>query len=195
MRPMRYISLFRDWRGGLNKVEKIKKVADKISEIDAGCMNRAQERLNNLTKPLGSLGRLEELAKLIVGITGKENPKLEKKVIFTLAADHGITEEGVSANPKEVTAQMVYNFINNGAGINVLSNHIGAKVVVVDMGVAEKIKIKKSKCKNFKDKKIAFGTKNFLKGPAMTRSEAIKSIETGIELFEEEKDSGIDIVG
>ena len=176
-------------------MKKIKRVVNNISEIDIEYMSRAQRKLDNLTKPLGSLGRLEEVAKLIAGITRKDAPKLKKKVIFTLAADHGITEEGISAYPKEVTAQMVYNFINGGAGINVLADHIGAKVVVVDMGVAEKLKIKKSKCKNFKDKKIAFGTRNFLNGPAMTRDEAVKSIETGIGLFEEEKDNGIDIVG
>ena len=92
-------------------------------------MQKAQLRLDNLTKPLGSLGRLEELAKLIVGITAKDNPELRNKVIFTLAGDHGVTEEGISAFPKEVTAQMVHNFLNGGAGINVLARHVGAKVV------------------------------------------------------------------
>lgn len=178
-------------------MEKIKKVVNRISEIDVECMNRVQNKLDNLTKPIGSLGRLEELAKTVAGITRKESPRLEKKVIFTLAADHGIAEESVSAYPKEVTAQMVYNFINGGAGINILAKHIGAKVVVVDMGVSEKLKVKRQKAKdnNFRDKKIALGTKNFLKGPAMTRDEAIKSIKAGIEIFEEEGANGIDIVG
>ncbi|MDD5681609.1 MAG: nicotinate-nucleotide--dimethylbenzimidazole phosphoribosyltransferase [Candidatus Omnitrophica bacterium] len=175
-------------------MEKIKKVIDRISEIDSGRMARTQKRLDNLTKPIGSLGRLEELAKRVAGITGKENPDVEKKVIFTLAADHGITEEGVSAYPREVTAQMVYNFLKGGAGINVLAKHAGVRVVVVDMGVAEKLKISGGG-KNFKDKKIAFGTKNMAKGPAMTRAEAVKSIETGIELAEEEIRKGIDIIG
>ncbi|MBU4376305.1 MAG: nicotinate-nucleotide--dimethylbenzimidazole phosphoribosyltransferase [Candidatus Omnitrophica bacterium] len=176
-------------------MEKIKKIVDRISELDADCMNKTQERLNNLTKPLGSLGRLEEIARLIAGITGKNTSKLRHKVIFTLAADHGITEEGVSAYPKEVTAQMVYNFINGGAGINVLARHVGARVIVVDMGVAEKLTTHDSRLANFKDRKIAFGTKNFLKGRAMTRDEAIKSVETGIEIFEEEKAGGADIIG
>ena len=90
---------------------------------------------------------------------------------------------------------MVYNFLNGGAGINVLANYVGARVIVVDMGVAEKLKAQSSKLKTFKDKKINYGTKNMAKGSAMTRLEAIKSIETGIELFEEEMVNGIDIIG
>ncbi len=184
-------------------MRKIRKTIKNIIELDTGFMDLAQERLNNLTKPLGSLGRLEELARLIVGITGKVEPEFKNKVIFTLAADHGVTEEGVSVYPKEVTAQMVYNFLNQGAGINVLAKYVGARVVIVDMGVAEKIKIPRlpaggqenSKFKNFKDKKINYGTKNMAKGPAMTRSEAFESIEAGIAVFEDEFKKGIDIIG
>jgi len=176
-------------------MDKIKKTIAKIEKIDYSLVKKTQNRLDNLTKPQGSLGRLEELAKLIVGITGKENPILKNKVIFTLAADHGVTEEKVSAYPKEVTAQMVYNFLSGGAGINVLAQHVGARVVVVDMGVAEKIRVPKIKVQNFKDKKIGYGTKNMTKGPAMTKEEAIKSIETGIEVFESEFKRGIDIIG
>ena len=192
-----------------------------IGGLKSDLLRRTQERLDSLTKPQGSLGRLEELAKQVVSIKGCENPSLKNKVIFTLAADHGVTEEGVSAYPKEVTVQMVYNFLNGGAGINVLARHAGARVVVVDMGVAEKINPstmfrvdpersrmgQKSppqdmagppmagKMQNFKDKKIGFGTKNMVKGPAMTKEEAIKSIEAGIELLEEELKKGVDIVG
>lgn len=178
-----------------NKMDKIKNTIKNINESDCNLLQKTQTRLNNLTKPLGSLGKLEELAKQIIAITGNENPTLKNKVIFTLASDHGVTEEGVSAYHKEVTAQMVYNFLKGGAGINVLAKHVGAKVVVVDIGVAEKIKIQKSKFKNFKDKKINYGTKNMSKGPAMTKDEAIKSIEMGIEIFENELKNGIDIVG
>jgi len=177
-------------------LDKINSTVKKINAIDHSIMQKTQLRLDNLTKPLGSLGRLEELAKLIAGITAKDNPELKNKVIFTLAADHGVTEEGISAYPKEVTLQMLYNFLNGGAGINVLARHVGAKVVVVDMGVAGEIgeewRIKGQGCVN---KKIAFGTMNFAKGPAMSRAEAIKSIESGIEIFEEEFTNGIDIVG
>ena len=166
-----------------------------ISGLDHKFMEEAQQRLDSLTKPLGSLGRLEELAKQIVGITGKMNPELKNKVIFTLAGDHGVTEEGVSAYPKEVTAQMVYNFLRGGAGINVLAKHIGAKVIVVDMGVAEDLKIDNSLKQNFINRKIAYGTKNMAVGAAMEREEAIKAIEAGIEIFEGEYRNKVDIIG
>jgi len=172
-------------------VERIKKVIKNITGIDYGIIKLAQERLDNLTKPLGSLGRLEELAKQICGITGRTDLELKNKVIFTLAADHGVTDEGISAYPKEVTAQMVYNFIAGGAGINVLAKHVGARVVVVDLGVASDLKPGPGLC----FKKINYGTKNMAKGPAMTREEAVKAIYAGVEIFEEELKRGIDIVG
>lgn len=167
----------------------------KITGVNSELMQEAQNNLDNLTKPLGSLGRLEELAKTIAGITSNKAPQLKNKVIFTFAADHGITEEGTSAFPKEVTAQMIYNFLNGGAGVNVLARHAGARVVVADLGVAERIKIQESKFRNFKDRKIAYGTANFLKDRAMTEKEALRSVETGIEVFEDELKSGIDIAG
>ncbi|GAF93047.1 unnamed protein product, partial [marine sediment metagenome] len=147
-------------------MDKIRKTIRAIKKIDYSLAEKAQKKLDNLTKPQGSLGRLEELAKKMVAITGKEEPAVKNKVIFTLAADHGVVKEGVSAFPQAVTPQMVYNFIEDGAGINVLAAHVGARVVVVDMGVATKIKNQKSNIKNFKDKKINFGTKNMAKGPA-----------------------------
>ncbi|MFA5778876.1 MAG: nicotinate-nucleotide--dimethylbenzimidazole phosphoribosyltransferase [Elusimicrobiota bacterium] len=172
--------------------KKIEETVKRIKPLDEKLLEQTQKRLDNLTKPLGSLGRLEELACQVVAITGKEKPELKKKVIFTLAGDHGVVEEGVSCFPKEVTPQMVYNFLRGGAGINVLARHIGAKVIVADCGVAEKIDVTNPE---FKDKKINFGTNNFTKGPAMTEDEAVKSIEAGIELVEEELKNGIDIIG
>jgi len=171
---------------------KLEETIKKVGPIDEKLMGETQRRLDNLTKPKGSLGRLEELAKKVVGITGENNPSLKNKVIFTMAGDHGVVVEGVSAFPQEVTPQMVCNFIRGGAGINVLALHIGAKVVVIDIGVASELKIKNEK---LKIKKISYGTKNMAKGPAMTREEAIKSIEAGIEVFEEEYKKGIDILG
>lgn len=108
-----------------------------------------------------------------LSIIGKENPDLKNKVIFTLAADHGITEEGVSAYPKEVTSQMVYNFLRGEAGINVLAKHIGARVVVADLGVCSDLKPHPQ----LAIKKINYGTKNMTFGPAMTRSEATRDIK------------------
>ncbi len=171
---------------------KIEETIKEIGPIDEKLIEEAQERLDRLTKPKGSLGRLEELAKKVVGITGEKDPSLKNKVIFTMAGDHGVVEEGVSVFPQEVTPQMVDNFIKGGAGINILARHIGARVVVVDMGVASELKIKSEK---LKIKKIGYGTKNMAKESAMTREEAIKSIEAGIEIFEEEYKKGIDILG
>ena len=172
-------------------MKRINKITGNISGIDAAIIKKTQERLDNLTKPLGSLGRLEELAKQICGITAKVIPQLKNKVIFTLASDHGVTDEGVSAYPKEVTAQMVYNFLNGGAGINVLANHVGARVVVADMGVCVDLKPDP----RLLVKKINYGTKNMSREPAMTREEAIESICAGIEIFENEYRKGIDIIG
>ncbi|MCX5678279.1 MAG: nicotinate-nucleotide--dimethylbenzimidazole phosphoribosyltransferase [Candidatus Omnitrophica bacterium] len=171
--------------------KKIEAVVNNIGTLDDKLIQKTQERLDFLTKPQGSLGKLEHLAKLITGITGKADPVLSDKVIFTLAADHGVTEEGVSAYPKDVTAQMVYNFIRGGAGINVLASHVGARVVVVDMGVASDLENKKGLI----IKKIGYSTMNMAKGPAMSREDAVRSIETGIEVFEEEYKKGIDIAG
>ena len=183
-------------------MDRINAIRKQITSVDIGKMERAQERLDTLTKPPGSLGKLEEIAKLIVGITGKENPVLEKKIIFTFAADHGVVKEGVSAFPQAVTGQMVYNFLSGGAGINVLARHAGARVVVADLGVASDLKPDS----RLIIRKINYGTKNMAEGPAMTRDEALRSIEAGIEIFEEEFSrgsgipleagkNGVDIVG
>jgi len=172
-------------------MDKIRDTIKKIRGLDAALMQETQARLDNLTKPLGSLGRLEELTRQVCGITATHTPSLRNKVIFTLAADHGVTEEGVSPYPKEVTAQMVYNFLNGGAGINVLANHVGARVVVVDIGVASDLRPDQ----RLVIKKINYGTKNMAKGAAMAREEAVKSICAGIEVFQEEFARGIDIAG
>lgn len=172
-------------------MQRLNKIINKIKKVDYSLGEKTQKRLDNLTKPQGSLGRLEELAKQIVEITENETPPIKDKVIFTLAGDHGVTEEGVSIYPKEVTAQMVYNFLKGGAGINVLARHIGARIVIVDMGVASDLKPHRQ----LVIKKINYGTKNMVKGPAMSRKEAIKSIEKGIEVFEEEFEKGIDVIG
>ncbi|MBL7069423.1 MAG: nicotinate-nucleotide--dimethylbenzimidazole phosphoribosyltransferase [Candidatus Omnitrophica bacterium] len=170
-------------------MSRLNEIIERIEKIDYSLAAKTQNRLDNLTKPQGSLGRLEELAKQIVEITRNENPAINNKVIFTMAGDHGVTEEGISAYPKEVTPQMVYNFIRGGAGINVLARHVGARVVVVDMGVASDLESHS----DLVIKKINRGTKNMTKGPAMTKDEAIKSIESGIGVFEEEfsRNSGI----
>jgi len=172
--------------------EKIEDTIQKIRPVNFRLMEKAQEKLNNLTKPQGSLGKLEDFARRIVGISGTLSPVIKRKVIFVMAGDHGVVGEGVSAYPQEVTFQMVYNFIRGGAGINVLAKHTGAEILVVDMGVAKEFPPEKGLI----IKKVAYGTKNIAKGPAMSKNEAERAIISGIEVFEDELNrKGIDIVG
>lgn len=150
---------------------------EKITPVDRSILKTLQKRLDAQTKPLGSLGRLEELCRQLALAQGSPDITCEKKMIFTLASDHGVVEEGVSAYPQSVTAQMVANFLQGGAAVNVLARHAGAAVVVVDVGVATELKMS-----GVLDRKIAFGTANFVKGPAMSREQAETAIMTGIEL-------------
>jgi nicotinate-nucleotide--dimethylbenzimidazole phosphoribosyltransferase len=164
----------------------------RIGGLNYDSLEQARQKLDLLTKPQGSLGKLESLAMQVAAIRATTTPRMKHKTIFTLAADHGITEEGVSAFPQEVTAQMVENFLSEGAAINVLAKHVGAKVIVVDMGVVTQIKSRKV---NFIDKKINAGTKNFLKCQAMTSQEAFSAIEAGITLVNDQNRRGLDIIG
>ncbi len=149
-----------------------------IRPVDAGLIEEARKRLDSLTKPRDSLGRLEEFARRMVAITGELRPCLDRKTIFTFAGDHGVADEGVSAFPKEVTRQMVYNFLGGGAGINALARHAGADVVVVDIGVDFEF----DDAPGLVKRKVVRGTRNIRKGPAMTREEAVKCLEVGISL-------------
>lgn len=149
-----------------------------IKPLDDEWQNVAQRRLDNLTKPQGSLGRLEEFARRLVAIAQDENPSLDRKAIFVFAGDHGVTAEGVSAYPKEVTAQMVFNFLAGGAGINVLARHAGADVIVVDIGVDHDF----AAIAGLVHRKVLPGTRNFSSGPALTAKEARHCLEIGIEL-------------
>ncbi len=172
-------------------MHKLDETIGRIDRIDEALAARAQARLDHLTKPRGSLGRLEELARQIVAITRNNDPPTRNKVIFTMAGDHGIAREGVSAFPPEVTAQMVCNFLRRGAAINVLAEHVGARVVVVDMGVAVDL----PPHPELIARKTGYGTQNMVHGPAMTRDQAIRSVEAGIEVFEAELPKGVDLVG
>ena len=167
----------------------MKETLQKISPLNSDFFERAQKRLDNLTKPQGSLGRLEEFAGRLLAITENDMPKLDKKVVFTFAGDHGVAEEGVSAFPKEVTRQMVFNFLSGGAGINVLARHAGAEVVVIDIGVDYDFR----EVRGLVSKKVVMGTKNMRKGPAMTKEEAEKCINVGIELATEYAKKGYKI--
>lgn len=163
----------------------------KIEGLDENALEAARTRQNTLTKPTGSLGRLEELSVQLAGITRREVPTIKDKVIVTMAGDHGVVAEGVSAYPQEVTPQMVLNFLRGGAAINVLARHVGARITVVDMGVAAAMEAHPL----LVNKKIAFGTANMTQGPAMTREQAMQSILAGVEVVEAEIAKGLDIVG
>ncbi len=169
----------------------LNKTIAQIKPLDETAAAAVRSRQDSLTKPPGSLGRLEALTIQIAGITGSHLPKLEHKVIITMAADHGVVADGVSAFPQDVTAQMVLNFLHGGAAINSLARHVGARIVVVDMGVAVDLPAHP----NLINKKVAYGTRSLAHGPAMTREQAIQSIESGIEIVESEIASGLDIVG
>ena len=162
-----------------------------IRPVDQACMEHTQARLDRLTKPRGSLGRLEELAIRYVGITGEEQPKVPSAVVLTFAADHGVTDEGVSAYPREVTAQMVLNFLRGGAGVNVLASHVGADVQVVDIGVDHDF----GPLPRLIVKKVARGTKNFLREPAMSVAQAIQALEVGVALANQLAAQGIGLLG
>uniref|UniRef100_A0A7V4G9N7 Nicotinate-nucleotide--dimethylbenzimidazole phosphoribosyltransferase n=1 Tax=Desulfobacca acetoxidans TaxID=60893 RepID=A0A7V4G9N7_9BACT len=138
----------------------------------------------------GSLGRLEALSIQIAGITRQPRPKIQHKVVTVMAGDHGVVAEGVSAYPQEVTPQMVLNFLGGGAAINVLSRHVGARVVIVDLGVATDIPAHP----DLLVKKVAYGTQNITLGPAMTRQQAEQAILTGVEIVEAEIARGLDIL-
>lgn len=172
-------------------MQTLHETLNNINEIDSSLAEKIQKKLDNLTKPQRSLGRLEEFANKVGQITGKENPRIKDKVLFVMAGDHGVVDEGVSAYPQEVTSQMIYNFIKGGAAINVLAGHVGARVVIIDMGVACRL----VSHPEILVRKVNYGTKNLSKGPAMTKEEAIHSIESGIEIFEEESGKGLDIAG
>lgn len=161
-----------------------------IKALDAEAMAAAEARQGILTKPAGSLGRLEELSVQIAGITAQPLPKLDNKVVTVMAGDHGVVAEGVSAYPAEVTPQMVLNFLYGGAAINVLARQIGARVTIVDMGVA----VPMEPHPDLIDKKIAFGTENIARDAAMSHDQAVATILAGAAVVEAEAVKGLDIL-
>lgn len=156
----------------------LRAVISQIGGLDAPASEAAQQRQHNLTKPAGALGRLEELSIQLAGITGVLRPPLRPCRVIVCAGDHGVAEEGVSAYPADVTAQMVHNFLAGGAAINVLARQFGADVTVVDVGVRSELPDHPRLVKA----KIRPGTANFLHTPAMTRAEAVAAIEVGINV-------------
>jgi nicotinate-nucleotide--dimethylbenzimidazole phosphoribosyltransferase len=169
----------------------LEEAIESIRPLDPSWIDRAKRRLDRLTKPPGSLGRLEELAARYVAITEVERPTTPRSRVVVFAADHGVTAEGVSAYPRAVTAQMVRNFLHGGAAINVLARHVGSEVQVVDIGVAADL----APLAGLYAVKVAHGTKNFVQEPAMSRGEAIQALTTGVELARQAAHDGIGLIG
>lgn len=172
-------------------MDTLEKSIKRISGLNEAAMVAAKCRQDILTKPLGSLGRLEEISVHLAGIFGQPVPVLRGKKIILAAADHGVAAEGVSAYPQEVTAQMVLNFLGGGAAINVLARYVDATVVVVDAGVAAELPSHPA----LHSAKIGWGTRNIAEGPAMSREQAIKALESGILIAEEAIGQGTDLIG
>jgi nicotinate-nucleotide--dimethylbenzimidazole phosphoribosyltransferase len=157
-----------------------------IRPADTTLSASVQARLDDLTKPQGSLGRLEEILMKYAIATGSDDPVLSRKKVFCFAADHGVAAEGVSAFPAEVTPQMVYNMLGGGAAINVLSRHAGADLEVVDMGVNHDF----APHPMLRNCKVRHGSSNLALGPAMTAEEALLAVMTGASLALEAREQG-----
>ena len=170
---------------------------ERIRPADAEAMARAEARQQNLTKPPGSLGRLEEVSIRLAGIFGTERPSICGKAVIVAAGDHGVVAQGVTGYPQEVTAQMVLNFLAGGAAISVMSRHLGIRQVVVDAGVAAEIPAFPGMAGDveFRSLKIGRGTADISQGPAMSREQAVRCLEEGIGLAVEVIESGVDLLG
>jgi nicotinate-nucleotide--dimethylbenzimidazole phosphoribosyltransferase len=168
---------------------KLDETLGRIGYLDEKAAALARERLDSLTKPIGALGVLEDISIKVAGITGEPLPAPGKKTVLVMAADHGVTREGVSLYPSEVTPQMVMNFLYGGAAINVLARHAGAEVRVVDLGVEAPLEHPGLISRRVKD-----GTDNMARGPAMTREEAVKALEAGMEVAEEAMADGAEFL-
>ncbi|MFL0197883.1 nicotinate-nucleotide--dimethylbenzimidazole phosphoribosyltransferase [Clostridium sp. WILCCON 0269] len=168
----------------------LKETLESIEKRNEEAVKKAEEKLDNLAKPIGSLGELEEIVIKMSGITGKVYNKIHKKNIVIMCSDNGIWEEGISSCPKGLTVNITENFVKGITGVCVLGDFFGSDRTVVDVGVDY----------NFKNhriinKKVDYGTKNIAKGPAMTREQCIKAIEAGIEIIDELVEKGYDLFG
>ena len=169
----------------------LKQTLESIRPVDRSLAPAIQAHLNDLTKPLGSLGRLEEIALRYGLATGTVKPLPGKCRIYCFAGDHGVADEGVSAFPKEVTPQMVFNMLAGGAAVNVFARHAGADLKIVDMGVDADF----AETPGLLRHKVARGTANLAKGPAMTTAQAVQALETGITLATQSAREGITLLG
>jgi nicotinate-nucleotide--dimethylbenzimidazole phosphoribosyltransferase len=186
---LKYFKTFKNKKLKEEQFMLLKKTIGKIEALCEDSMKQARERLDSLIKPPGSLGCLEEIAVQLAGITRNPRPQIKDRTVILMGGDHGVVEEGISAAPQEITWQMMHNFSKGGAGISVLSRLAGAKLVVVDIGVASSVPIPGAL--NYK---VRPGTGNIAKGPAMTKEEAKKALEIGIEIALNEINKGASIL-
>ena len=171
-------------------MELLKHTLTQIQPLDEEALAAAKARLDDLVKPIGSLGRLEEIAAQIAGITGKVKNAIPRRNIIIMSADNGIVAEGVAAAPPVVTQIMTGNFLKGVTGVAVLAREANAALTVVDIGVDADLDIE-----GLIDRKIARGTNNFAKGPAMSYDQAVQAVETGIEIANAVIARGVDIIG
>ncbi|MEG6586509.1 nicotinate-nucleotide--dimethylbenzimidazole phosphoribosyltransferase [Dendrosporobacter sp. 1207_IL3150] len=165
----------------------LKETLARISPLNTDVMREVQNRLDNLTKPIGSLGRLEQMVRQYAGVSGEIVPQVPRCCMVVTSADHGVARHGISAYPVETTIHMTANYlVSKGASANAFANFCGADMVVVDMGVAGDL----SHVPELWHRKIAYGTQDFTQGPAMTREQAIQAIETGIEIVNDRVQKG-----
>ena len=162
-----------------------------IRPADAVAREAARLRQERLTKPPGSLGRLEELSVQVAGILGTERPTLRGKAVVVAAGDHGVVAQGVTGYPQEVTAQMVLNFLAGGAAISVMARNAGVRLVIVDAGVATPL----PPHPDLRRLDIGRGTADMTQGPAMTREQAEASVLAGVALAREVAEAGADLIG
>jgi nicotinate-nucleotide--dimethylbenzimidazole phosphoribosyltransferase len=162
-----------------------------IPPIDLNAARKAEARQNTLTKPAKSLGRMEEISIQLAGMKADPLPSIKRKAVIVMAADHGVALEGVSAYPSEVTFQMVLNFLRGGAAINVLARQAGASVSVVDMGVAADFD---PALPGLLRRKVAHGTRNMVKGPAMTPAQAEQALTEGMDVLALVAANGLDLL-
>lgn len=166
-------------------MNRLQTLINTIEPMNQEVASQANDHLNQLTKPQGSLGKLEDIARQVAGITGEVMPTFEKKAVIVMAGDHGVCEEGISAFPAEVTPQMVLNFLYGGAAVNVLARHAGADVVCVDMGVNADLEHP-----NLVSRKVRKGTRNMAREAALTLDETVQAIQAGAEIVDELVEKG-----
>lgn len=168
----------------------VSEAIERIRPADADAMRRAESRQLNLTKPPGSLGRLEDVSIRLAGIFGTEQPRIGGKAVVVAAGDHGVVAQGVTGYLQEVTAQMVMNFLGGGAAISVMCRRLGVRQIIVDAGVAAEIQTHPE----LRSLKIGRGTDDISRGPAMSRSQAETCVEAGVNLAVEVVESGADLI-